>query len=59
MLDDNNLVDHNIKLSTMIYILKNALLEIRDCAKTVESARNWAEDALELCNDVKDNQHGC
>lgn len=43
----------------MIYILKNALLEIRDCAETVDSARNWAEDALELCNDVKDNNHGC
>lgn len=42
----------------MIYILKNALVEIRDCADTVDSARNWAEDALELCNDVKDNSRG-
>lgn len=49
----DGIIDHNIKLSTLIFILKNGLQKIEH-AQTLELAKRDARDALELYEQMKD-----
>jgi hypothetical protein len=55
---DDILVDRNIRLSTSIFILVEALKEI-ETAETLQSAQDFAADALDLYNKVKGMHDGC
>lgn len=55
---DSILVDRNIRLSTSIFILVEALKEIEQ-TDNIENARAFAEDAIDLYNKVKGMHDGC
>ena len=55
---DDILVDRNIRLSTCIFILTEALKEIEQ-ATNLEMAKNFAEDALDTYNHIKGLHDGC
>jgi hypothetical protein len=55
---DNILVDRNIRLSTSIFILVEALKEITE-TEDIQNARHFAQDALNLYNKVKGMHDGC
>ena len=55
---DHILVDRNIRLSTSIFILVEALKEIEQ-AETLQLAQDFATDALDLYNTVKGMHDGC
>jgi hypothetical protein len=55
---DNALVDRNIRLSTSIFILVEALKEVIE-TENIENARHFAQDALDLYNKVKGMHNGC
>ena len=54
----NQSVDRNIRLSAIIFMLIESLKEIRDNCETIESAQNWAEDALEIYDEMKEHNRG-
>lgn len=49
---DNATIDHNIRLSTLVYVLTRALEEIEQ-TETIENARAFATDALDLSVKIK------
>lgn len=51
-------VDRNIRLSAIIFMLIESLKEIRDNSETLESAQNWADDAIDLYNHMKEHNRG-
>lgn len=55
---DHILVDRNIRLSTSIFILVEALKEIEQ-TDNIENARAFARDAIDLYNKVKGMHDGC
>ena len=55
---DDILVDRNIRLSTCIFILTEALKEIEQ-ATNLEMAKNFAGDALDTYNHIKGLHDGC
>lgn len=55
---DSILVDRNIRLSTSIFILVEALKEIEQ-AEHIDLARAFATDAIDLYNKVKGMHDGC
>lgn len=55
---DSILVDRNIRLSTSIFILVEALKEIEQ-TENIENARAFATDAIDLYNKVKGMHDGC
>lgn len=55
---DSILVDRNIRLSTSIFILVEALKEIEQ-TDNIENARAFAQDAIDLYNKVKGMHDGC
>ena len=55
---DSALVDRNIRLSTCIYILTQALKEIEE-THSLELAHRFAADALDLYEDIKGLHDGC
>jgi len=52
-------IDRNIRLSAIIFMLIESLKEIRDNSETIESAQNWADDAITLYNEMKEHNRGC
>jgi hypothetical protein len=40
-------------------MLIESLKEIRDNSETLESAQNWADDAINLYNEMKEHNRGC
>lgn len=55
---DNMLHDRNIRLSTSIFILVEALKEIEQ-ADSIENARSFAQDAIDIYNTIKGMHDGC
>ena len=55
---DNMLHDRNIRLSTSIFILVEALKEIEQ-AGTVVQAQDYASNALDIYNTIKGMHDGC
>ena len=55
---DSILVDRNIRLSTSLFILVEALKEIEQ-AEHIDLARAFATDAIDLYNKVKGMHDGC
>ncbi len=55
---DSILVDRNIRLSTSIFILLEALKEIEQ-TEHIENARAFATDAIDLYNKIKGMHDGC
>jgi hypothetical protein len=39
-------------------MLIESLKEIRDNSETIESAQNWADDAITLYNEMKEHNRG-
>jgi hypothetical protein len=52
-------IDRNIRLSAIIFMLIESLKEIRDNSETLESAQNWADDAINLYDKMKEPNRGC
>jgi hypothetical protein len=52
-------IDRNIRLSAIIFMLIESLKEIRDNSETLESAQNWADDAINLYDEMKEPNRGC
>ena len=55
---DNALVDRNIRLSTCIFILTEALKEI-ESTHSLELAQKFAGDALDIYDTIKGLHDGC
>ena len=55
---NEKMVDDNIRLSAIVFTLVESLKNIKDNAETVESAKFWAEDAIELYKQMR-KRNGC
>lgn len=54
----DEMVNHNIALSAMLYVLEAGLKEISSNARTIEEAQAYADDALDLVKCMKEKQYG-
>jgi len=54
----DEIIDHNIALSAMVYVLEAGLKEIAFNARTIEEAQAFADDALDLVKSMKEKQYG-
>lgn len=54
----DEMVNHNIALSAMLYVLEAGLKEISSNARTIEEAQAFADDALDLVKCMKEKQYG-